>query len=92
MLLASRSFPSNSNPLESPCVYSLNRVKRVYTLDTLEPFFKLQNPFPMDMTMRRQLIADLLTSSFDFDLLTSTAEWEELTCDEQMTLADLIDS
>jgi hypothetical protein len=45
----------------------------------------------MDMQLRRQLIADLLTSSFDFDLLTSTDEWEQLTCDEQMTLADLID-
>ena len=49
------------------------------------------NPIPMDMQLRRQLIADPLTSSFDFDLLTSTAEWDELTCDEQMTLADLID-
>ena len=45
----------------------------------------------METSMRRQLIADLLTSSFDFDLLTSTDEWEQLTCDEQMTLADLID-
>ena len=45
----------------------------------------------MDISMRRQLIAALLTSSFDFDLLTATAEWDELTCDEQMTLADLID-
>ena len=44
----------------------------------------------MHPSMRRQLIADLLTSSFDFDLLTSTDEWEQLTCDEQMTLADLI--
>ena len=49
------------------------------------------NPFLMDKQLRRQLIADLLTSSFDFDLLTSTDEWEQLTCDEQMTLADLID-
>ena len=45
----------------------------------------------MDTSMRRQLIADLLTSSFNFDLLTSTDEWEQLTCEEQMTLADLID-
>jgi len=45
----------------------------------------------MDMNLRRQLIADLLTSSFDFELLTSTEQWDELTCDEQMTLADLID-
>ena len=43
------------------------------------------------MNLRRQLIADLLTSSFDFDLLTSTEQRDELTCDEQMTLADLID-
>tara|TARA_E500000318_G_C3521924_1_gene196770 strand:+ start:187 stop:387 length:201 start_codon:yes stop_codon:yes gene_type:complete len=65
-------------------------VKRVYTLNL--SYFKLQlNPFLMDNSMRRQLIADLLTSSFDFDLLTSTDEWEQLTCDEQMTLADLID-
>jgi len=45
----------------------------------------------MDTSMRRQLIADLLTSSMDLDLLTCTAVWDELTCDEQMTLADLID-
>ncbi len=65
-------------------------MKRVYTLNL--SYFKLQlNPFLMDNSMRRQLIADLLTSSFDFDLLTSTDEWEQLTCDEQMTLADLID-
>tara|TARA_A100001515_G_scaffold90960_1_gene72496 strand:+ start:630 stop:839 length:210 start_codon:yes stop_codon:yes gene_type:complete len=49
------------------------------------------NPIPMDKQLRRQLIADLLTSSFDLDLLTCTAVWDELTCDEQMTLADLID-
>ena len=46
----------------------------------------------METSMRRQLIADLLTSSMDLDLLTCTAVWDELTCDEQMTLADLIDS
>jgi len=45
----------------------------------------------MDTSMRRQLIADLLTSSMDLDLITCTAVWDELTCDEQMTLADLID-
>ena len=49
------------------------------------------NPIHMDMQLRRQLIADLLTSSFDLDLLTCTAVGDELTCDEQMTLADLID-
>ena len=65
-------------------------MKRVYTLNL--SYFKLQlNPFPMDTSMRRQLIADLLTSSMDLDLLTCTAVWDELTCDEQMTLADLID-
>ena len=65
-------------------------MKRVYTLNLSITNFNL-NPFPMDKSLRRQLIADLLTSSFDFDLLTSTAEWDELTCDEQMTLEDLID-
>ena len=45
----------------------------------------------METSMRRQLIADLLTSSMDLDLITCTAVWDELTCDEQMTLADLID-
>ncbi len=45
----------------------------------------------MDMNLRRQLIADLLTSSFDLDLVTCTDVWDELTCDEQMTLEDLID-
>ena len=65
-------------------------MKRVYTLDTLETFLKRQKPFPMDKTMRRQLIADLLTSSMDLDLITCTAVWDELTCDEQITLEDLI--
>jgi len=45
----------------------------------------------MDKNLRRQLIADLLTSSMDLDLVTCTDVWDELTCDEQMTLADLID-
>jgi hypothetical protein len=39
---------------------------------------------------RRQLIAELLDSSLPFSAITSTSEWDELTCDEQMTLADLI--
>ena len=92
MLLASRSFPSNSNPLESPCVYSLNRVKRVYTLDTLN--LKLQfNPFPMQTfaATRRQLIADILDSHLSFDAVRATTEWDDLTCLEQMTLEDLVD-
>jgi hypothetical protein len=42
--------------------------------------------------IRRQLIADLLDSHLSMDILANTAEWDELTCDEQMTLADLIDS
>ena len=41
--------------------------------------------------MRRQLIADLLTSSMDLDLITCTAVWDELTCLEQMTLEELVD-
>lgn len=45
----------------------------------------------MDKNLRRQLIADLLTSSFDLDLVTCTDVWDELTCAEQMTLEDLID-
>ena len=52
--------------------------------------FKLQ--FIMDKHIRRQLIADLLDTSINFEAIRSTAAWDELTCDEQMTLADLIDS
>jgi len=29
---------------------------------------------------------------FDFDCIRSTADWDELTCDEQMTLEDLVGS
>ena len=46
----------------------------------------------MDKHIRRQLIADLLDSHIDLELLTCCAVWDELPCDEQMTLADLIDS
>ena len=46
----------------------------------------------MDKHIRRQLIADLLDTSINFDAIRSTSAWDELTCDEQMTLADLIDS
>ena len=46
----------------------------------------------MDKHIRRQLIAELLDSHLSFDILTNTSAWDELTCDEQMTLADLIDS
>ena len=42
--------------------------------------------------IRRQLIADLLDSHLSFDTVRACAAWDELTCDEQMTLADLIDS
>ena len=42
--------------------------------------------------IRRQLIVDLLDSHLSMDLITCTAAWDDLTCDEQMTLADLIDS
>ena len=40
---------------------------------------------------RRQLIADLFDLHFSFDAVRATAEWDELTCFEQMTLEDLID-
>ena len=40
---------------------------------------------------RRQLIADILDSSLNFDAARATTEWEELTCLEQMTLEDLLD-
>ena len=66
-------------------------MKRVYTLDTLN--LKLQlNPFPMPyMSIRRQLIADLLDSHLSFDAVRATTEWEDLNCLEQMTLEDLIE-
>ena len=41
---------------------------------------------------RRQLIADILDSHLSFEAVRSTTEWEELTCLEQMTLEDLLDS
>ena len=65
-------------------------MKRVYTLNLSITNFNL-NPFLMDKNLRRQLIADLLTSSMDFELVTCTDVWDELTCDEQMTLEDLVD-
>ena len=40
---------------------------------------------------RRQLIADILDSSLNFEAARATTEWEELTCLEQMTLEDLLD-
>tara|TARA_B100000035_G_scaffold44296_2_gene33300 strand:+ start:49434 stop:49613 length:180 start_codon:yes stop_codon:yes gene_type:complete len=40
---------------------------------------------------RRQLIADLLDLHLSFDAVRATAEWDELTCLEQMTLEDLIE-
>lgn len=41
---------------------------------------------------RRQLIADILDSHLTFEAVRGTTEWEELTCLEQMTLEDLLDS
>ena len=40
---------------------------------------------------RRQLIVDLLDLHLSFDAVRATAEWDELTCLEQMTLEDLIE-
>ena len=54
--------------------------------------FKLQFTMDMHQTIRRQLIADILDSHLSFDTVRACAAWDELTCDEQMTLADLIDS
>jgi hypothetical protein len=42
--------------------------------------------------IRRQLIADLIDTCLTFDAVRSTSAWDDLTCDEQMTLADLIDT
>ncbi len=42
--------------------------------------------------LRRQLIADILDSHLSFDAVRATTEWEDLTCLEQMTLEDLLDS
>ena len=68
-------------------------VESRYTKTLLETF-KLQtsNPNHMDKHIRRQLIADLIDSHLPMDILANTAAWDDLTCDEQMTLADLIDS
>ena len=68
-------------------------MKRVYIQDTLETFFKLQFNLPMQTfaDTRRQLIADLLDLHLSFDAVRATAEWDELTCLEQMTLEDLIE-
>jgi len=41
--------------------------------------------------IRRQLIADILDSHLSFDAVRACAEWDELTCLEQMTLEDLIE-
>ena len=65
-------------------------MKRVYILNLSMSNFKLQ--FTMDKHIRTQLIAELLDSHLSFDIIANTAAWDELTCDEQMTLADLIDS
>ena len=43
------------------------------------------------MSIRRQLIADLLESHLSFDAVRATTEWEDLNCLEQMTLEDLIE-
>ena len=40
---------------------------------------------------RSQLIAELLDSHLSFDAVRATAEWDELTCLEQMTMEDLMD-
>ena len=40
---------------------------------------------------RRQLIADLLALHLSFAAVRATAEWDELTCLEQMTMEDLIE-
>jgi len=45
----------------------------------------------MDKNLRHQLIADLLDLHFSFDAVRATAEWDELTCLEQMTTEDLLD-
>ena len=45
----------------------------------------------MDMNLRRQLIADLLDLHLSFDAVRATAEWDELTCLEQMTMEELLD-
>jgi len=82
---------STTNPLESPSIYTLSErsEESIYTgpLKCQTSNFKI-----MDKHIRRQLIADLLDSHLSMDLITCTSAWDELTCDEQMTLADLIDS
>ena len=71
----------------------------IHTKTLLETFSHCQTSNPNLMltpteqklnAVRRQLIVDLLDSHFSFDIIANTAAWDELTCDEQMTLADLI--
>ena len=66
----------------------------IHTKTLLETFSHCQTSNSILMQTfadtRRQLIAELLDSSLPFSAITSTSEWDELTCDEQMTLADLI--
>ena len=45
----------------------------------------------MDINLRRQLIADILTSHLSFEPVRATATWDELTCLEQMTMEELLD-
>ena len=41
--------------------------------------------------LRRQLIAELLDTHLSFDAVRATADWDELTCLEQMELDELED-
>ena len=67
-------------------------MKRVYIQDTLEPFSNFNSTIMQTFAdTRRQLIADLLDLHLSFDAVRATAEWDELTCLEQMTLEDLIE-
>ena len=56
---------------------------------------KCQTSNPVQMNTftatRSQLIAELLDSHLSFDAVRATAEWDELTCLEQMTMEDLMD-
>lgn len=51
----------------------------------------IQLPMQTFAATRRQLIADILDSHLSFDSVRACADWDELTCLEQMTLEDLLD-
>ena len=57
--------------------------------------YKPKNLYIMDNQLLQDLRMQAVRSLFDgltFNQATNTADWDELTCDEQMRLEDLINS